>query len=235
MSMRIALASVCLLVASGGRAQDMPFSHETQNVRVPPVPFADASPPQERLSPSKPTSAPLGSTSGARPLPDKPQPVAREGQWIGNGEQLPHFSDDLVMVARKNDGRLMWHVEEVNSCAWCGTPMTWGQAMFDRKASSMWALRSALFIADIEITHRMPCFRAGTCKEWNPLLGQTRLQGYSVGVGMTAFAWVADGWVRKGSRKYRIGGYRHWWIVPSVGYAASAVGIISNLARWHDR
>jgi hypothetical protein len=163
------------------------------------------------------------------------KPVAHLGQWFAGGEADHQFSRDLILVARKDDGRLMWHVEKVNSCDWCGAPLTWKQAMFDRKASSMWALRSALIVADIEITHHSPCFRAGTCREANPLLGPTRLQAYSVGAGLTSIAWITDGWVRKGDRRNHIGGYRRWWIVPVIGYAASAVGIISNIATWHSR
>ena len=197
---------------------------------------ADTSAPplQEQNSPNVLIPNGMFSKVIAQPLPAKLQPVAYVGQWVADSDQTPQFSDDLIITERKNDGHLMWHVERVNSCVWCGTPMTWKQAMFDRKATSMWALRSALAVTDIEITHHMPCFRAGTCRESNPLMGQTRLQSYSVAAGLTAFSWISDAWLRKGSRKYRIGGFRDWWIIPVTGYATSAVGIIANLARWHS-
>jgi hypothetical protein len=235
MRMRVASAVGFLLVVTTVHAQDPPRKLEaretdglmTSNTIAPPV--------QEQTSLNTPTPNRMFSNVIAQPLPDKPQPIAYEGEWFNGGDQLRRFSDDLVMVAEKNDGRSMWHVRKVDSCAWCGAPMTWKHAMFDKKSSSMWALRSALVVADIEITHHMPCFQAGTCRESNPLLGQTRLQGYSVAAGLTAFSWIGGAWLRKGSREYRIGGYTHWWIIPAVGDAASAISIIVNLASWKSR
>jgi hypothetical protein len=215
-------------------AQDLPARPEAQGADDVQNSHSSANATQQQFTPDKPNSDAMSPNINAQPLPDKPQPVAREGQWISAGEDWPQFSDDLVMVARKNDGRMMWHVEKVNSCAWCGAPMTWKQAMFDRKSSSMWALRSALFVTDVEITHHMPCFKAGTCRD-NPILGQSRLQAYSVGAGLTAIAWISEAHARKGDRNWRVGGYRNWWIVPIVGYATSTIGIITNLATWHSR
>jgi hypothetical protein len=234
MYMRLASAVVFLLVGTAIHAQVLPLKPVVQNT-------GDLSPSDAIIFSAQGQSAPetlnsdaMFSKVNAQPLPDKPQPFARVGQWIPAGEDWPQFSDDLVVVARKNDGRMTWHVEKVNSCVWCGAPMTWKQAMFDRKSSSMWALRSALFVTDVEITHRMPCFKAGTCRD-NPILGQSRLQAYSVGAGLTAVAWISEAYARKGDRKWRVGGYRHWWIVPTAGYAFSAIGIITNLATWHSR
>lgn len=232
MYIRLATAAGFLLIIGMAHGQELSLASNTQKANDLPLPNATVIQLQGQFTPMPNAMFP---DANAGPPPDKPQPVAREGQWIMEGEQMPQFSDDLVMVVRKDDGRMMWHVEKVNSCAWCGAPLTWRQAAFDKKASSMWILRSALVVADVEITHHLPCFQAGTCKEWNPMLGQTRLQGYSVGAALTAVAWVGDAWLRKGDRKDRIGGYRRWWIIPTVGYAASAVGIVANLARWHSR
>jgi len=234
MHMRLASAVVFLLGVTAIHAQDLPLKPVVQNVVDLPPSDAIIFPAQGQSAPETPNSDAMFSQVNAQPLPDKPQPVAREGEWIPAGADWPQFSDDLVVVARKNDGRMTWHVEKVNSCVWCGAPMTWKQAMFDRKSSSMWALRSALFVTDVEITHHMPCFKAGTCRD-NPILGQSRLQAYSVGAGLTAISWISEAYARKGDRKYRVGGYRHWWIVPTAGYAFSAIGIISNLANWHSR
>jgi hypothetical protein len=235
MYMRLASAVGFLLVIVTVHAQDLLLMSDPQKTNDLLTPNAVVMPAQVQFILGDPTSDAMFPNATAQPLPDKPRPILHESQWIAGGEQLPELSNDVVMVAERGDGGMMWHLEKVNSCAWCGTPLTWKQAAFDKKASSMWILRSALVVADIEITHHLPCFQAGTCKEWNPLLGQTRLQGYSVGAGLTAAAWIGDAWLRKGDRKYRIGGYRHWWIIPAVGYAASAVGIVSNLARWHSR
>lgn len=234
MLMRIALAVVFLLVVTAIHAQDLPVKPEVQTAEDLAPSDANVFAAQGQSPLAAPTSDALFPKAEAQPMPDEPIPVAHEGQWISAGEYWPRFSDDLVMVSKKNDGRRMWHVEKVNSCAWCGAPMTWKQAMFDRKSSSMWAVRSALFVADIEITHHMPCFEAGTCRD-NPILGQSRLQAYSVAAGLTAFAWIGEAYCRKGDRNWRVGGYRNWWIVPAIGYVSSAIGIITNLATWHSR
>jgi hypothetical protein len=234
MLMRTALAVVFLLVVTAIHAQDLPVKPEVQNAEGLTPSDANVFAAQGQSALGALNSDALFPKAEAQPMPDKPIPVAHEGQWIYAGEDWPRFSDDLVVVARKNDGRMTWHVEKVNSCVWCGAPMTWKQAMFDRKSSSMWALHSALFVADIEITHHMPCFKAGTCRD-NPILGQTRLQAYFVGGGLNAVSLISEAYVRKGNRKYRVGGYRHWWIVPTAGDAFSAIGIITNLASWHSR
>ena len=171
----------------------------------------------------------------AQPLPDKPQPMAREGQWIATGEKLPLFRDDLVITERKEDGHLMWHVERVDSCTWCGKPMSWRQAAFDKEAISLWGLRIAMDVTDIEITHHSPCFLARTCREANPLLGQTRMQAYAVSSALTGIDWLAMAYAHKGSKFYHVGGYRHWYIIPVIGQASSAVGILANLARWNHK
>ena len=234
MHMRLVSAVGFLLVVTTVHAQDLPLKPEAREADDLMTADTSAPPLQEQNSPNVLIPNGMFSKVIAQPLPAKLQPVAYVGQWVADSDQTPQFSEDLIITERKNDGHLMWHVERVNSCVWCGTPMTWKQAMFDRKATSMWALRSALAVTDIEITHHMPCFRAGTCRESNPLMGQTRLQSYSVAAGLTAFSWISDAWLRKGSRKYRIGGFRDWWIIPATGYATSAVGIIANLARWHS-
>jgi hypothetical protein len=234
MRIRIVSALGFFLFATVVHAQDLPVKPVEQNANDLLTSDGAISPARQQITPSAPDSDAISSTINPQTMPAKPQPVAYVGQWVADSDQTPQFSDDLIITERKNDGHLMWHVERVNSCVWCGTPMTWKQAMFDRKATSMWALRSALAVTDIEITHHMPCFRAGTCRESNPLMGQTRLQSYSVAAGLTAFSWISDAWLRKGSRKYRIGGFRDWWIIPVTGYATSAVGIIANLARWHS-
>jgi hypothetical protein len=171
----------------------------------------------------------------SQPLPEKVQPEARPGDWIADGEAMPALPANLVLVPHKNDGRWMWHVERMGSCAWCGNPMTWKQAAFDKKSTSLWALRSALFVADIEITHHAPCFEAHTCKEGNPLLGQTRAQAYAVSGAVTALDWLGTAYIRKGSKPQHVGGYKFWYIIPIIGQASSGVGILLNLARWNSR
>src|SRR5258708_14023732 len=138
--MRLASVIGFLLVAVTIHAQDLSLSQEVHkmndlanaNTILPMV--------QEQISPE--TAVPNEFVSGrfAQSLPEKPQPVAHEGQWIATGEQLPLFRDDLVITERKEDGRLMWHVERVDSCTWRGKPLTWKQAAFDKKSASLWEL-----------------------------------------------------------------------------------------------
>jgi hypothetical protein len=233
--MRLGLATGFLLLVTTVHAQDLPRQPEARKTNDLMTSDAIAPLALEQSSPS--TLIPNGMFSKAttQPLPDKPQPVAHEDQWFAGGGPVPQLSNDLVMVAEKNDGRLMWHIKKINSCIWCGAPMTWKQAAFDRHALPMWALRSALMVADIEITHHLPCFQAGRCGEENPLLGKSRAQGYTVASALTVVPWIITTYLRKGDKTYRIGGYRHWWIVPAIGDASSAVGIIANLARWNRR
>jgi hypothetical protein len=229
--MKVLAGIVFLLVATAVWAQNHTAGDEGQVV--------------ERIISAK--STPVDTASGAarpdevtpeigtRPVTEEVRPFARLGDWIANGEAEPTFPADLVKVPHKNDGRWMWHVERVRSCAWCGEPMTWRQAAFDKKSTSLWAVRSALFVADIEIIHHSPCFQAHTCVEGNPLMGQTRAQSYAFAVATTALCWWGTAYLRKGSKSEHIGGYKYWYIVPIVGQLGSEVGIAANLARWNKK
>jgi hypothetical protein len=169
------------------------------------------------------------------PKPDKPEPVARVGQTFAPGQILPtNWAPNLVLTDVKEDGKRVWEVRPLNSCAWCGTPMTWKHAMFDRRSSAMWILATALEVTDVELAHRSPCFVAHTCREGNPLLGQTRGQAYGVIAALDVFELVGQGDVRRGDTRYHIGGWRYWWIFPTMRYAQSGIGIVSTLARWHE-
>ena len=165
-------------------------------------------------------------------LPDKPEPaIAYLGQYITKSETLPEVPVGLVLAPRKMDGGPAWHLEQVGSCFWCGEPMTFKQAAFDKKAISLWSLRTALAVADIEVTHRSACFRAGTCREGNPMLGQTRMQAYAVSGGMILGAWMLTSHLRAGNKAYRVGGAKYWWLIPVVHQATSVAGIVANLIR----
>lgn len=233
--MRLASVIGFLLVVIPVHAQDLPAIQGASKIDDLAKTTAILPAVQEQSSPATLVADELVARGYAQPLPDKPQPIAREGQWIATGEQLPLFRDDLVITERKEDGHLMWHVERVDSCTWCGKPMTWKQAAFDKKATSLWGLRFAMDVTDIEITHHSPCFLARTCREANPLMGQTRAQAYAVAGALTAINWLGMSYLRKGSKTYHVGGYRHWYIIPIIGQASSAVGIIANLARWNHK
>jgi hypothetical protein len=51
-------------------------------------------------------------------------------------------------------------------------------------------LLTASTVADIETTHS--CIRSGSCREGNPLLGQSRPQAYAVSMSLNAFAFWAS-------------------------------------------
>jgi hypothetical protein len=232
--MKLAAAVVFCLVATAVYAQDLPLGHHAEMAGI-----LDSNTlntlVQEKIFPSISIPEELVSKTVSQPLPAEVQPEARPGDWIAEGEALPVFPVNLVIVPHKNDGRWMGHVERIGSCAWCGEPLTWKQAAFDKKSTSLWALRSALFVADIEITHNSPCFQAHTCREGNPLLGQTRTQAYAVSGALTALDWLGTAYLRKGNRSQHVGGYKYWYIMPIIGQASSAVGILMNLARWNER
>lgn len=171
----------------------------------------------------------------AQELPDKPVPQrAFQGEWIAAGEIMPaEWPEDLVLTDRKNDGRRMWQVVKVGSCAFCGKPMTFTQAAFDKKAMALWGARMALLVADVEITHRSPCFNSGHCREINPIMGKTRAQSYTVGAGFQFGMWLATGWLRKGDRSNHVGGSKYWYIIPIVGSGMNVLGIVNNTSKWN--
>lgn len=175
----------------------------------------------------------LAGSLHAQDLPLKPEP-AHLGQWIRPGEMMGDFSDDLIITDRKEDGRRLWHVERVGSCAWCGRPMDWKQAAFDGPAFAHWAVSAALAVTDIELSHRAPCFQSGRCREGNPLLGQSRAQAYAVTGALTGLEWLASAWFRKGDKANHVGGAKYWWLLPMIRDGWSIVGITNSLARWRQ-
>lgn len=168
-------------------------------------------------------------------LPKRPIPQSSNtlGSWIADGETLPKLPDSLVLVPKKepDSHRWMWHVESANSCAWCAPPMSYKAAAFDKPSVIWWTTRVALTIADIEITHRLKCFQAGTCKEANPLLGQTRAQAYAVSMPLAGLMWWGTAYLRKGDVDRRVGGWKYWRLVPGITAAINIFDIGFNLRR----
>ena len=234
--MRLLPALGLLLLAAAVHAQGLPDRPQPGKTDDATDPNAISSLAQEFTSSSAPIPGATGPAANAQPLPIKPEPQpAYLGQWIAPGESMGTFSDDLIITDHQVDRRLMWHVEKVGSCAWCGRPMGWKEAALDKKSTSLWTLRFAMVVADIETTHHSPCFQAHTCREGNPLLGQTRAQAYGVSGGMTALFWWGTAWVRKGDKANHVGGSKYWYVIPIIGQASSALGIMTNLANWNKR
>jgi hypothetical protein len=109
--------------------------------------------------------------------PESPQPKI-EDEWRtcpgGNGKPCAvlggrlYFSDSLALSQHNK---------------------SWADAAKSPGMLLTLGLLTASTIADIETTHA--CIRAGTCKEGNPLLGQSRAQAYSVAMSVNAFAYWA--------------------------------------------
>jgi hypothetical protein len=114
---------LCAFYESTVRAQELPLAPDARNPRDLLASNVTAAPAHEGLTFADPMPNALFPNVNSAALPNKPQPVADEGPWIGEGEPLPRFSSDLIRAVRKDDGRMMWHVEKVNSCAWFGAPV----------------------------------------------------------------------------------------------------------------
>lgn len=135
------------------------------------------------------------------------------------------------MIWRADSQHNQWVQSEANSCEFCGKPMSWKSAAFDKKALPLWLIAVGLSVADTEYTLSRPCFKSGACTEWNPLLGQTRAQQYGVRVPALAVAWLASSWLRKGDDKRHIGGMRHWYAFPMIYMGMPAAGLAANAIR----
>jgi hypothetical protein len=126
-----------------------------------------------------------------------------------------------------------WSGRDTNFCQSCGKAMTFRQAALDKKATALWASALALTVADVEVLVSRQCLRAGTCREGNPLLGQTRSQQYALRLPVLAAAWMTASWLRKGDEHRHVKGMKYWWIFPEIYQAASGAGVISNLIHAH--
>jgi hypothetical protein len=132
--------------------------------------------------------------------------------------------DGMVWVPRGE----WWHAEELNSCAWCGKPMTFKQAAFDKKMSLMFLVETALTVADIE--SGQSCLKTGRCKEGNPLLGRgSRPMQYAIRLTTVGVMWINSAWARKGNSRLHVGGLKLWYIAPIVMHAEAVVGIVSGV------
>lgn len=135
------------------------------------------------------------------------------------------------MVWRPDAQRNQWVQTEANSCEFCGKPMSWKKAAFDKKSLPLWLMAVGLSVADTEYTLSRPCIKNGTCTEWNPLLGTTRAQQYGVRMPALAVAWMAASWLRKGDDQKNIGGMRHWYAFPMIYMGMPAAGLAANAIR----
>lgn len=160
-------------------------------------------------------------------LPDPPAAVdAPRRRLLVGGETIRRG-----MVWRADTQRNQWVQAEANSCEFCGKPMSWKSAAFDKKALPLWLVAVGLAVADTEYTLSRPCIKDHTCTEWNPLLGKSRAQQYGVRMPALAVAWLATSWLRKGDEEKNIGGMRHWYALPMIYMGMPAVGLTANAIR----
>jgi len=132
--------------------------------------------------------------------------------------------DGMVWVPRGE----LWHAEELNSCAWCAKPMTFKQAVFDKKASAMFLVATGLMITDVELGQA--CIKTHRCKEGNPFLGTgSRSMQYSIRVSGIVVAWMDTAWALMGNKRLQVGGLKLWYILPLVMHAEAAIGIASGI------
>ena len=124
-----------------------------------------------------------------------------------------------------------WIAREEGSCEWCGRPMSFKQAAFDKKMSLLWISEIGLAIADTEIAESRRCLKDGSCREGNPFLGPSRAQQYAIRMPVLLGAWMVSARLRQGNRNLRIGGMKHWWVFPVLYQAASTAGILANLSK----
>ena len=86
----------------------------------------------------------------------------------------------------------------------------------DKKFVAFNAANFAMTAADIEYTQN--CIADHTCYEANPLMGQSRAQMYSVGMGIAALQTWASWYLKKG-------GGHSWMVAPIVGITTHTLGI----------
>lgn len=174
----------------------------------------------------------------AQDLPDKPEPLAgaqaSSRDSSGAVAQTPmsvpllfgneHIPPGMVWVPRGG----VWHAEEVSSCNWCGRPMTFKQATFDRKMSLMWIGELALTTLDVELNRA--CVNSGRCREANPIFGDgNRTRAYGIRFPVIFGAWMISGHLRKGDTRLNMGGMKRWWILPLMYQGMSAGGVITGI------
>jgi hypothetical protein len=140
--------------------------------------------------------------------------------------------------AKGEFGKDEWRQVKINNCGFfdfCGKPMTFKKAAFDKPALIWLGVAAIGRVADTEVTFNQPCMRAGTCREGNPILGGSRAQQYGVGFGMIMGIHFADAWLRKGNLRTNEGGWKSWWVVPLEQVGFNVLGVVLNSTGLHAK
>lgn len=137
---------------------------------------------------------------------------------------------------RNEDGSHSWHQQPIDSCLWCGRPMTLKQAATDRKGLLGLVIVAGAMVTQTEIDHDLPCWRAGTCGEADPIFGHSRAQAYSVKSAVVVAQWLITSALRKGSKRYNYGGFRKWYVFPILDSSVwAATGVIDGVSKGGPR
>jgi len=124
------------------------------------------------------------------------------------------------------DGRkqYVWQQSKIDSCDWCGRPMTFKHAMFDKPALIIWGSLIAANVAHIEYDKHQACVVQQTCIESNFLYGRnpSRLRYYSISLSALTADWMITAKVRKGNKRLHIGGLSVWYIMPAIEFLPMA-------------
>lgn len=94
--------------------------------------------------------------------------------------------------------------------------------IFDTRYLWLNGLHLALAVSDIEMTQH--CIAAQTCKEANPLMPSSQAGKISLNLGIVTYTAASSYWLRNHKSKL-------WWLGPTSGSAAHAVGLASGLAH----
>ena len=172
-------------------------------------------------------------SAGAQELPARPQPTS-ETLRVADLKHAPRLARGEVWVPIRHGGKDVWEAREINSCEWCARPMPFRQAAFDRKAVFMWGSALGIAIASTEVTLSRPCIRQHTCRELNPLFGNSRGQQYGVRLPILFASWMGSAYLRKGNRDRQVGGMKHWWILPVAYQVMGSISITVDSGR-HSR
>lgn len=111
----------------------------------------------------------------------------------------------------------------LNSCWRCGEPMTFRQAMFDKKMIGMWALYIGADAAQIELNAR-PCpVGATNCEQ------HVRAPAYALTLSVAAVLWPVSAYVRDGQKRFNVAGDRRWFLIPLAGQLAALPRMIQAI------
>lgn len=139
----------------------------------PTFPPADALPPLSNQPPLPPATF-----KHRTPTPDSPLPKIEDERRTcpgGNGKPCAVLGGKLYFS---------------DSFGFSQHNRTWSEAATSPGMLLALGLLTAATVADIETTQS--CIHAGTCREGNPLMGQSRAQAYSVSMSINALAfWAA--------------------------------------------